>query len=97
MNCYKNCNSCKYAAIGKCGFFCKLGRTIKKAAQSVNDWGLLPPGFNQLLQAGGNLLGAGNTDAPPQPPTAAQQERKQLIKNNQLGNIPKVFYYGKKK
>ena len=106
MNC--NCKGCNYnnqvmgSTIGKCGFFCKVGRGVKKVANFVNDLGLLPPGINVLVNAGAHALGADEPDAPTAPTQAPDNSARQLnqrglnsrmgnIKYRKMGEIPKIF------
>lgn len=88
--------------MGRCGFFCGLGRLIKKVSKTLSDAGLLPPFVNVALQSGGNLLGAGNSDTPTQSTTqqpsggfeTARQNSLGRVKyhhKHKIGEIPKVF------
>jgi hypothetical protein len=82
------------ATMSGCGFFCKLGRGLKKAANFVNDLGLLPPGINVLVNAGANLMGANNADdttSSYNPGDYSARQLNQRINNNRIGRVPNVF------
>ena len=97
MNC--KCQGCNYnnkvmgATIAGCGFFCKAGKLIKKGASILSDLGLLPPGVGILINAGADLMGAGNADTsePAQAPRNLQRQVNQNISNNRVGPVPTVF------
>ena len=95
MNC--KCQGCNYnnnvmgATIAGCGFFCKLGRGLKKAANFVNDLGLLPPGINILVNAGAHALGADNADTTQAGGDNTARQLNQRINNNRIGRVPNVF------
>jgi hypothetical protein len=80
------------SVIGNCGFFCKLGRGIRKVSNVVNSFGLLPPGVNMLVNAGTNLMGADNRDGPDfTEETTHMRQLNQQVTNNRIGRIPTVF------
>lgn len=98
MNC--NCKGCRnpqYDTIGKCNWWCRTGKNIRKAVKFVNDLGLLPPGVNVLVDAGTHAMGADN---PPDPTTGEARQLNQRGLNSRMGNInnqrkmgemPKIF------
>jgi hypothetical protein len=77
--------------IGACGFFCKLGRGLKKVSNFVNDLGLLPPGVNVLVNAGAHALGADNADTTQTGGDNTARQFNQRVSNNRVGGIPTVF------
>jgi len=79
------------ATMGSCGFFCKLGRGLKKVSNFVNDLGLLPPGVNVLVNAGAHALGADNADTTSSGGDNTARQLNQRISNNRVGRVPTVF------
>lgn len=83
------------AMVGSCGFFCKLGRGIRKVSNVINSFGLLPPGVNILVNAGTNLMGADNRDGQDFTQETTHQRLNNRVSgyrtHKRIGEIPKIF------